>query len=310
MFEYKLQKSWENYKQDLGLGRITLFVGFFSIFLFLFTLIFLQELRYSFLFPVVFVYVLSFFNKLISKQRNVFKFSITCLFLALIIPFLYHQTGIVDEASDGLGRFDTIFAQFDYLVFGQSVANFIQMKVGNGFFATLFYDWVQTSYHFYFIFPFYGAIVYYRRLSNENIYKIARLSSSIAIFFSINFFLYIAIPVTGPQYFMPSAFTISLPLSSYGNYLHSLISNGQPTYIDCFPSGHTGISVLMSIWFYKMKSRHLYFSLFMLLSIVSATLALRYHYVLDIIFAIPLAFFCYHISWIIIPESVYRRPRK
>jgi hypothetical protein len=309
VFEYKLQKSWDNYQRDFGLGRIGLFVSLFCFFLFLFTLIFYSQARYSFLLPVVLVYVLSFFNGIISKQKKVIRFAISCLFLASVVPYLYHQTGVVDSASDGLGRYDALFALLDQRIFGAPIANLIQNAMGESVFATLFYDWIQTAYLFYFVFPFYGAIVYYRRLPDHEKYKVARLTSSVAIYFSLNFFFYIAVPVTGPQFFMPSVFTSPLPLSAYGQFLNSLVSNGQPSFIDCFPSGHVGISLLVTVWFYKMNSRHFYFSLLMLISIFCATLALRYHYLLDVICSVSLVVFCYSVSRVIIPQGVYRRKR-
>jgi hypothetical protein len=307
MFEYKLQKAWERYVEDFGLGRISLFMCFFCIFLLIFTFVFHSEFRAGFVIPIILVYVTTFFNEKFIKLNDLWKFIGNLVFLAFMIPFLYQQTGVLDEAGHGLTRYDEIFASIDQLVFKDSVANIIQDFVGTGSLATLFYDWIQTSYLFYFIFPFYGAIVYYRLLKKSQKYKVSRLICSVGIFFSINYFLYILVPVTGPQFFMPSVFTTDLPFSLYGKFLNSLIANGQPNFIDCFPSGHVGISLLMTIWFHRMKSKHFYFSLVMLISIFTATLALRYHYTLDVLCSVPLVLFCYKISRIIIPVTVSRR---
>ena len=34
MFEYKIQKAWEEYHEDMGLGRILLFIALYNSFLF------------------------------------------------------------------------------------------------------------------------------------------------------------------------------------------------------------------------------------------------------------------------------------
>lgn len=307
MFEYKLQKSWDRYIEDFGLGRISLFMSSFCLFLLVFTFLFHSEFRAGFLIPIILVYVITFFSDKFVKCSNLWKFIGNLSFLAFMIPFLYQQTGVLDEAGQGLLRYDEVFAAIDELIFKGSIANLIQNFVGTSILATVFYDWIQTAYLFYFIFPFYGAIVYYRLLKESEKYKVSRLMCSVGIFFSINYLLYIVVPVTGPQFFMPSVFLVDLPLSTYGRFLNSMVANGQPNFIDCFPSGHVGISLLMTIWFHRMKSKHFYFSLLMLISIFVATLSLRYHYTLDVICSIPLVLFCYKISRIIIPVTVSRR---
>ena len=307
MFEYKLQKSWERYVEDFGLGRISLFMSFYCVFLLVFTFIFHSEFRTGFITPIILVYVLTFFSDKFIRLPNVWKFIGNISFLAFMIPYLYELTGVLDEAGEGLFRYDEFFASIDQQIFGDSVANIIQNLVGTGILSTVFYDWLQTSYLFYFFFPFYGAIVYYRLLKEDEKYKVARLTCSVGIFFSINYLLYILVPVTGPQYYIPSEFIADLPFSTYGSFLNSLIKNGQPNFIDCFPSGHVGISLLMTLWFFKMKSKHLYFSIVMLISIFLATLSLRYHYTLDVVCSVPLVLLCYKISKTIIPVSVSRR---
>ncbi|WP_127715957.1 phosphatase PAP2 family protein [Halobacteriovorax sp. HLS] len=306
MFEYKLQKSWDNYRDDFGLGRISLIICFFCLFIFIYSLVFLNDARFSSLIPIVIVYCMTLFGAKIKSSSHFAKFLINVIFLGSMIPFLYDQTGILDETGHGLQRFDEFFATFDQKLWGDSIANIIQRLAGTSFFATLYYDWIQTAYLFYFLFPFYMCTVYYCSLPEKLKFKVARPMASVTIFFCFNYFLYIVIPVTGPQFFIPSAFVEPLPLSSYGYFLNSIVKNGQPTFIDCFPSGHTGISLLMSLWFFKMKSKHFYFSCFMGISIILATVSLRYHYTLDLISSIPLVIFSYKFSASVIPVSVRR----
>ncbi|OUR97203.1 hypothetical protein A9Q84_12820 [Halobacteriovorax marinus] len=309
MFEYKLQRSWEKYQEDFGLGRISLFVSFFNLFIFLYSLLFYGEMKLLFLVPILLTFLFSFFEGTIISLSDKVKLILNIAFLAFIIPFNYGLTGVIDELGQGLYRYDEVFSRFDQMILGAPIANLIQDFMGDSTLATLYYDWIQTSYMFFYFFPFYGVFVYYARLEKSKKYKIGRMFSSIGIFFCLNYFLYLVVPVSGPQFHIPSSFTTDLPFSSWGLFLNSLVRNGQPTYIDCFPSGHFGISLLVTLWFHRMKTRHFYVSLFMTTSIMLATVSLRYHYTLDLICAIPLVLFCYKVSRIIIPVPVYRRKK-
>ncbi|ATH07692.1 hypothetical protein BIY24_06950 [Halobacteriovorax marinus] len=310
MFEYKLQESWQNYRYDFGLGRNCLFVSFFNLFIFLYSLIYLGSFRLLLLLPFVLSMSLALFNKSIKELSLTKTFILNILFLAFIIPFNYSLTGIVDSDAHALIRYDEFFARVDVILLGAtSSANLFYETFGKAFYSKALYSWLQLSYLSFYIFPFYLGIVYYLKLENRSKFLIGRLLSSITIFFSINYFLYLVVPVTGPQYFMPSEFQFDLPLYGFAAYINSSIRAGQPTYIDCFPSGHMGVSLLCTLWFARMKSRHFFVSLFLTISIGVATIALRYHYLLDLISAVPLVLFCYKVSTQVIPVPVFRRRR-
>ncbi len=310
MFEYKLQESWKNYRNDFGLGRNCLFVSFFNLFIFLYSLIYLGRFRLLLLLPFVISMAISLFDekfKYISSHKTLL---LNIIFLIFIIPFNYALTGVIDIDGDSLERYDEFFARFDLFLTGvSSSANFLQSFLGQSWWSKYLYSWLQLAYFSFYFFPFYVTITYYLKLKEEDKFLVGRLMTSICIYFSINYFLYVVLPVTGPQYFIPSEFNVDLPLTSFGLFLNNIIRNGQPTYIDCFPSGHMGISLLCTIWFARMKSRHFFISFFLMISIGVATIALRYHYILDLISAVPLVLFCYKISEIVIPVPVYRRKK-
>ena len=52
---------------------------------------------------------------------------------------------------------------------------------------------------------------------------------------------------------------------------------------DCMPSGHTWITIVNIYMSFKLNSKFKYFILFIGLSLILATVYLRYHYVVDLI---------------------------
>ncbi len=156
----------------------------------------------------------------------------------------------------------------------------------------------------YFLLPIIGAVFIYKGLPENKKYKIGRFYSSVLIFFRLNYIIYMFVPVTGTQYWMPDQFPTPLPLSPLGQTLWKMINQGQTTFIDCFPSGHTGVALLVTLWLFKTNHSMRYLLLATTSFIVIATLLLRYHYIMELICALPLSYFALKISWSIIPESL------
>ncbi len=310
MFEHKIQKAWDNYLSDFGLGRIILFICFFNLFILFLGIVITGELLHFSIYPVVLSLVFYFIRPRIIKLRPVIIFLLNTIPITITIVLNYYLIGEFDRMARGLERYDLWFSNFDIELFGLPVASAIEEIWKNCKYSFLYYDLIQTAYLTYFIFPIYGGILYFRLLDKKRKYKIGRYCSSIVIFYSVNYLFYLLVPVAGPQYFLRDYFESSLPLSSYGQYLHTMISVGQPTFIDCFPSGHTGIALLVTLWLFRIHHKQRYISLLISICMILATLSLRYHYTLDVICAFPLALICYKLGHILIPIDVYRRPKK
>lgn len=306
MFEYRIQKAWENYHLDFGLGRILLFISFYNTFLFFVGGIVYGSFRIAALFPVILALVFFHFRKKVLSKGNLSIFIYNMIALAVCILYNYTLIGLYDRAFGGLTRLDPIFANFDNWLFGKPVSLFMEELMANsGIVGTLFYDLIMTSYISYFFLPFYGAILYYRLLPSKRKYKVGRLCGSVAIYYCLNYLSYIAIPVTGPQYFYDGIYQRPLPLSSYGYSIFNLVARLHNNFIDAFPSGHFGIAVLMTIWLFRMNHPQRYIMGSLAVLIMFATISLRYHYVLDIVAAIPLAAVSYYFGKLLIPSRVH-----
>ena len=302
MFEWKIQKAWDDYRLDFGLGRTLLLTAIFNVFLFFIGILLLNTIIYEPLLLVLLSQVLIHLREYIVKLRQNYIFFVLGVFVAISIVYNYLYVGLFDQYAGGLVRFDAFFSKIDMEIFNAPVANYIYSIIGKkSLFTTIYYDLIQLSYFTFYLYPIFGGIFYYAQLNRSGKFKIGRYAISIILFFNINYLLYLLVPVSGPQYFLTEPLSLNLPFSNFGLWLNGLIYDGHPNFIDCFPSGHAGISILVTAWMFKIKNHYRYIFLIFCILMINATLALGYHYLLDILAALPLTLICYKLSYYILP---------
>ncbi|MDC0256011.1 phosphatase PAP2 family protein [Bacteriovoracales bacterium] len=295
---------WKEYKLDFGLGAMGLVIISYNALLFLLSGLVFGFYNFYCLIPIG-VYLLFFCLRKKSK-RPLVTFLMSLTPLAISIGANYLLVGHIDVMAGVLPRQDSLFVEFDKWLFGMQVAQYFEQLVisWNEIFKKVFYDYLVISYMSYYFLPFYAGVLYYKLLPSHEKYKMVSYYSTIVVCYGINFLFYLFIPVTGPQYFVRELFTDSMPMSFVGEFFYSLVHYGQYTKIDCFPSGHTGIAVLVCLWLYKMKHPHLKYCLFVTFSIMLATLGLRYHYTLDLLAAFPMALLSFYLGIRLFPEKI------
>lgn len=305
MFEYRVQEAWDNYKEDFGIGRNALFVMFFNTFLFFLSGTAFGYFQKTALYPVFISMIFYFLRSKIIRLPHPAILAIALIPVALTIVLNYFLIGQFDTSVGGLLRQDDFFVKFDQNIFSHSAADwFYQFLAPLGIGRMIVYDILMLSYNAYFFLAIIGLIIYYRLLPNKMHFKVGRYIASMILFYQINYLLYMIVPVTGPQYWMADQFNYPLPFSAFGQFLWEGINNAQGTFIDCFPSGHTGITFLVTIWMFKINHLFRFGSMIICLLTICATLAIRYHYTLDLIFALPLAYLCYRAAFILFPTRV------
>jgi len=101
--------------------------------------------------------------------------------------------------------------------------------------------------------------------------------------FYIGYLTYMFVPAIGPT------FTVHYP-QPLGSITAILVSNDVHIARDCFPSLHTGISLVMLIFVYRYRKKWLWIYAPWTAIIVFSTLYLRIHYGIDVIAGAALAF--------------------
>ena len=110
----------------------------------------------------------------------------------------------------------------------------------------------------------------------------------LALFYSVTYALYLAVPAIGPRFFLARDFHAPLTGVFLTPYLDALMRTG-PFNMDCFPSGHTGATIIVLTSAFRFDRRLFCILLPLGTGLVAATVVCRYHYGIDLICAVPIA---------------------
>lgn len=107
--------------------------------------------------------------------------------------------------------------------------------------------------------------------------------------FYINFVCYILVPVVGPQFYFKDLYQHPIEgTTGLGLAIRTFIAENQATLQDCFPSGHTAMMWITAFMALRIVPRYGKIVLVAAALVTLSTVVLRYHYIIDLIAAIPL----------------------
>lgn len=205
--------------------------------------------------------------------------------------------------------YDNILIEFDRKLFGTDPTVFL------GDFRNPFVtEFLQIVYSLFYLMP----IIYAMELYLWHRYDALKYAMFVVfVGFYLSFLGYLLVPAIGPRFTLHSFVDIDteLPGLFFTNMLRHLIDFGEsiPSDVpnpdmfaqrDAFPSGHTIIVVLIAYLSHKIRSKSFYFYLPYVCLMIFSTVYLRYHYVADLVGAIP-----FILLTLIIANSVYRNKR-
>ena len=111
----------------------------------------------------------------------------------------------------------------------------------------------------------------------------------LALGFLASYLGYLAIPARGPRFLLDHLQHQPLQGLWLFNSMQSMLNNLEHDHFDCFPSGHTELTVL-ACWLSRSISHRLFRVYFLYtLCIVFATVYLRYHYTADLLAGVVVA---------------------
>lgn len=118
--------------------------------------------------------------------------------------------------------------------------------------------------------------------------NLERVICATQIPYAINIVCYVLVPVIGPFFHHSDRFVN--PIEGFGvtGVILDSIYRARPMIEDCFPSGHVMLSWVTAICALKVMPRYGRLALPAAVLITAATLYLRYHYLTDVLAAIPL----------------------
>jgi hypothetical protein len=143
---------------------------------------------------------------------------------------------------------------------------------------------LMICYYGHFVWPLaLGLVLYFtgRREAFDE-YLIA-----LSLFFAANYVCYALVPAIGPRYFLSHMFPGPLQGVWVTSFLDSVMRE-PPFARDCFPSGHTGTSLLVLVYAFRFSPRVFRIMLLPAIGLIAATLVGRFHYLTDLLCAVPL----------------------
>ena len=168
-------------------------------------------------------------------------------------------------------------------------------------------DLLTLAYSSFFFLPLTLAI----SLAWRHDQNLPRVSAAILFTFLLSYVGYFVVPAYGPRATVAEQRYLALPPGIIGEPLRDLLDTMEKTKTDAFPSGHTMVT-LVTLLCARRRLRPLYnFLLPIGTLLIAATMLLTYHYVVDVLAAIPFDIAALALSaWLTgpVPRSDRERP--
>lgn len=289
--------AWKNSREDMGLGKISLIILAYDLFLFIVFLFYPGHFSPQILLPCLFALFALLVRGWIIRQHDLVKTLFSLVLAFFFCLYNYDYIGKLDQIVN-FHKLDFFFAQFDMLVFGMPVSEYLGRSFPfNTSWGAFFNDLLIIDYILFYFFGIFAVVGTYLNLSKRKKYRVGIVIVSYQLFLGINYLFYILVPVSGPQYYQKAFFTDEIPFHPIGQFWFDLIIAGQSNFIDCFPSGHFGLALLTALWAKKMGRIPYYICIIISVLMFLATLRLRYHYTLDLLFSPFLVILAYLMSF-------------
>jgi hypothetical protein len=115
-----------------------------------------------------------------------------------------------------------------------------------------------------------------------------RVAAALVITFLVSYAGYFVMPAYGPRATVAQARYAALPAGVVGEDVRGLLDEWEKTKTDAFPSGHTMVTLAV-LFCARRRLRGLYHVLLPIGTLlIAATVLLSYHYVVDVLAAVPL----------------------
>jgi hypothetical protein len=133
---------------------------------------------------------------------------------------------------------------------------------------------------FYFLLPFYPIALSGFFYIKKEFVMLRKVTQSFLLCGMVGWLFYLLFPAIGPEF-------IDFKVAGY---LHPAI------FRNCFPSLHTAWGLLALIYAWKYRKKIFWILLLPVSQMILATVFLRFHYVIDLIAAVPYTFFIYWLN--------------
>ena len=177
--------------------------------------------------------------------------------------------------------FDWQLAAIDYRIFGVHPTIWLERLL----FPPLV-EVLQILYATYYFYPVILGVVLWRKGWNEKFYFWVFI---LMYGFYLSYLGYIAVPAIGPRFILADQQTTPLTGVLFFQTIRATLDQMEGITRDCFPSGHTEITLLVLYYAYRFHRPTFKWFLVPCSAIILSTVYLRYHYVIDVVAGILVA---------------------
>jgi membrane-associated phospholipid phosphatase len=199
---------------------------------------------------------------------------------AAFIPLLFNTLEPLIRALRD-GPRDAWLIATDRALFGVDVTVWAQRLV-RPWLNDLFYSFYST---YYFIALSLAIALWLRDRATAR-----RFVFTLMVVYYVSWTGYFIIPALGPRFAQAAEYTVSLTTTPIARTINDTINSLEKTKFDVFPSGHTMISVAVLIVAWRRARDVFWILLPIAAGLVISTVYCRFHYVIDVIAGMTLAF--------------------
>ena len=202
-------------------------------------------------------------------------------YCVIIIPISYSIVGnIINGINPNI--MDNLLINIDFFMFKVHPTVFLEKII----FPALT-DYLQIIYSLYYFYPIVLGIAFYTKKKEMEFHKTI---FGVVLCFYLSYIGYIIAPAIGPRFTLANLHNVPINTTPVTNFIQNLLNILEGKHYDCFPSGHTAVSLVVLYYAFKYEKKIFYIFLPLIISLIFSTVYLRYHYVIDIFAGLVLTF--------------------
>ncbi len=236
---------------------------------------------------ILFIVVIFMLAHLSETHKSKFLTGLHRWYIYGVVLFMYKQTYLMVRPIHPVD-YDALFISIDRWLFGVNPTEWLAQ-----FAHPFLTEMLQVAYSSYYWLFFIFGFEIYRRYPVE---KFDAAAFMIVYGFYLSYLGYFTFPAVGPRFTLHSfqslntdlpGLLLTEPLRAFVNWGGSVPTN-IPNPIgfvqrDVFPSGHTQLSLIVTLLAFRYKLYTRWFFLSLVTLLIIGTVYLRYHYVIDVI---------------------------
>lgn len=267
---------------------------FFCLFLLILTLSYYERIDKSGFLILVYSSLIIFQVILIylSRLNSFLRITHDIIFPVFSVLIIFDSLGLIVHRINPQD-IDYLLIRLDYIILGGYPTLYLE-RIMN----PLLTDILQIAYSTYYFLPVVFGIVLKIKGREEDFQKSLFL---ILLCFYLSYIGYILFPALGPRYTIGHLHEGELRGFLFSGAIQDILNLLEGVKRDAFPSGHTGIALIVLFLSFKYSRVLFWIILIPVILLIFATVYCRYHYVIDVIGGILLM-----VVTVIIGELYYK----